>query len=128
MYTATYTICFGVPRSRVRLGLDSVFELQMFLTSFSPRWPSTQFEAGKGPDVELSVAVAESFRSEERGGAEGGGGEGGGGDGEGEGGGGEGGGDGGCKGDGGGDGGCSRGLPHQVGLLRANRQSIVWLA
>ena len=44
----------------------------------------------------------------------------------GEGGGGEGGGDGGCKGDGGGDGGCSRGLPHQVGLLRANRQSTVW--
>ena len=85
-------------------------------------------EAGYGPDVELSVAVAESFRSEENGGAEGGGGEGGGGDGEGEGGGGEGGCAGGCKGDGGGDGGCSRGLPHQVGLLRANRQSTVWLA
>ena len=107
MYTATYTICFGVPRSRVRLGLDSVFELQMFLTSFSPRWPSTQLEAGKGPDVELSVAVAGSFRSEERVGGEGGGkGEGGGGEGggEGDGGGGEGDGGGGDGDGGGGDG------------------------
>ena len=44
-------------------------------------------EAGKGPDVELSVAVAESFRREESvGGGKGGGeGDGGGGDGGGEG-------------------------------------------
>ena len=96
--------------------MDSVFEWQMFLPN-SPRSPSTQLEAEKGPEVELSVAVAESFRSEERVGSEGGGNDGGG----------DGGADGGGKGDGGGDGGCSRGLPHQSGWLRAIGQSVVWL-
>ena len=76
-------------------------------------------EAEKEPDVELRVAVAESFRSEERGGVGGGGG--------GVGGGGEGGGEGGGKGDGGGDGGCSRGTAHQAGRLRAKGQRTVWL-
>ena len=82
----------------------------MFRTPASSLLPSTQLEAGKGPDVELSVAVAESFRSEERvGGGDGGDeGDGGGGDGGGEGDGGGGDGGGGSAGggiDGGGDGG-----------------------
>ena len=77
-------------------------------------------EAEKSRAVELRVAVAESFRSEERGGGGEGGSVGGGG-------GGEGGGEGGGKGDGGGDGGCSRGTAHQVGRLRALWQRTVWL-
>ena len=77
-------------------------------------------EANQEPAVELRVAVAESFRSEERGGGGEGGSVGGGG-------GGEGGGEGGGKGDGGGDGGCSRGTAHQVGRLRALWQRTVWL-
>ena len=74
LYTATYATCFGLPRSRVKLGLDPV-ERQMFRTPPSSLLPSTQLEAGKGPAIELSVAVAESFRSEGSGGADGGGGE-----------------------------------------------------
>ena len=109
LYTATYATCFGLPRSRVKLGLDPV-ERQMFRTPPSSLLPSTQLEAGKGPAIELSVAVAGSFRSEERvGGGDGGGeGDGGGGEGKGEGDGGGGDGDGGGEGggvDGGGDGG-----------------------
>ena len=84
-------------------------------------------EAEKEPEVELSVAVAESFRSEARGGAGGAGVDGGGADGGDGGDGGADGGDGGGKGDGGGDGGCSRGLPHQSGWERAIGQSTVWL-
>ena len=55
-----------------------VYEWQMFLPTFvstSPRTPSTQLDAEYFEPpfrVELSVAVAESFRSEERGGAGGG--------------------------------------------------------
>ena len=54
----------------------------------SPRSPSTQLEAKKDDAVELRVAIAESFGSEERGGSgeDGGEGDGGGGEGGGEGG------------------------------------------
>ena len=136
LYTTTLTICFAAPKSRVKLGSDSAVEWQKFLMPGSPRSPSTHLEAEKSRAVELRVAVAESFRSEERGGGGeggsvggGGGGEGGG---EGDGGGGvgggsKGGGEGGGKGDGGGDGGCSRGTAHQVGRLRALWQRTVWL-